>query len=198
MELSQLLPMTVFALAASISPGPVNLVCLNSGARFGVSAGLVFVSGATVGFTLLFIAVGWGLYSALSVVPGFNSALRWSGVAFLLYLCSVLFRDSGQLSSGGNGIAPGFMTGAVMQWVNPKAWMASASGIAVFAGGGDLKLTLVFASLYFVICWLSLSCWVFAGVFLSQYVTNTKSMRYLNRGVALMLFGSCLYLVLEV
>lgn len=39
MSLSLILPMSAFALAASISPGPVNLVCLSSGTRYPVSRG---------------------------------------------------------------------------------------------------------------------------------------------------------------
>jgi threonine/homoserine/homoserine lactone efflux protein len=39
-----ILPMSAFALAASISPGPVNLVCLSSGTRYTVATALVFVT----------------------------------------------------------------------------------------------------------------------------------------------------------
>lgn len=198
MSLSLLLPMAAFALAASISPGPVNLVCLNSGTRYGIKTGLWFVSGATVGFTLLFIAVGLGLYSVLSLVPGFESALHWSGIAFLLYLCVVLLKDDGHVSKAEAKSAPGFMTGAVMQWLNPKAWVASASGIGAFAGGGDLLLTLVFALIYFPICWLSLSTWVLAGKQLSRYVSEPRYMRYLNRAVAALLLASSVYLLLDI
>lgn len=198
MDLSLLFPMAAFALAASISPGPVNLVCLNSGTRYGIKTGLWFVSGATVGFTLLFIAIGLGLYSVLSVVPGFESALRWSGIAFLLYLCVMLLKDDGRVSKAEAKAAPGFMTGAVMQWLNPKAWMASASGIGAFAGGGDLSLTLVFTALYFPICWLSLSTWVFAGYGMRRYVEKAWVMQFLNRSVAALLLVSCGYLLRDV
>ena len=61
MSLSIILPMSAFALVASVSPGPVNLVCLSSGTRYPVSQGLVFVTGATLGFIALFMAVGLGL-----------------------------------------------------------------------------------------------------------------------------------------
>jgi hypothetical protein len=40
MDLSLILPMSAFALAASLSPGPVNMVCLGSGTRHGVRASL--------------------------------------------------------------------------------------------------------------------------------------------------------------
>ena len=44
------LSMAAFALAASISPGPVNIVALGSGARHGLRASLAHVAGATLGF----------------------------------------------------------------------------------------------------------------------------------------------------
>lgn len=70
MTITLILPMTAFALAASISPGPVNLVCLSSGTRYPLSKGLMFVTGATLGFIVLFVAIGLGLYSILTAVPG--------------------------------------------------------------------------------------------------------------------------------
>ncbi|MBB3232799.1 LysE family translocator [Halomonas stenophila] len=196
MNLSLLLPMSAFALAASISPGPVNLVCLSSGTRYPLVRGLVFVSGATLGFIALFIAVGLGLYSLLAMAPGINEALRWAGVAFLLYLSVRLFRDDGRLPEGDAQRAPGFMTGALMQWLNPKAWLASASGIGAYTSGHDLQQVLLFAALYLPICWLSLGSWVYAGAFLRRYVHRPAVLVTLNRSLAVLLAASCVYLLL--
>jgi len=196
MSLSLILPMSAFALAASISPGPVNLVCLSSGTRYPVSRGLIFVSGATLGFIALFIAVGLGLYSLLTMVPILEALLRWGGVAFLLYLSIKLALDSGQLPETGVDKAPGFGTGAIMQWLNPKAWLASASGIGAYTSANDLNQILLFASLYLPICWLSLACWVYAGAFLRRYVQRPVVLMAINRTLALLLAISCLYLVI--
>jgi len=195
MSLSLILPMSAFALAASISPGPVNLVCLSSGTRYPVSRGLIFVTGATLGFIALFVAVGLGLYSLLTVVPMLETLLRWGGVAFLLYLSIRLAMDSGQLPETGVDKAPGFGTGAIMQWLNPKAWLASASGIGAYTSANDLNQILLFASLYLPICWLSLACWVYAGAFLRRYVQRSAVLVTINRTLALLLAISCLYLV---
>lgn len=195
MSLSLILPMSEFALAASISPGPVNLVCLSSGTRYPVSRGLIFVTGATLGFIALFVAVGLGLYSLLTMVPMLETLLRWGGVAFLLYLSIKLAMDSGQLPETGVDKAPGFGTGAIMQWLNPKAWLASASGIGAYTSANDLNQMLLFASLYLPICWLSLACWVYAGAFLRRYVQRPAVLVTINRTLALLLAISCLYLV---
>ncbi|MDF0752422.1 LysE family translocator [Marinobacter sp. 71-i] len=196
MSLSLILPMSAFALAASISPGPVNLVCLSSGTRYPVSRGLIFVTGATLGFIALFIAVGLGLYSLLTMVPVVEELLRWGGVAFLLYLSVKLAMDSGHLPENGTDKAPGFGTGALMQWLNPKAWLASASGIGAYTSANDLQQILLFASLYLPICWLSLACWVYAGAFLRRYVQRPVVLVTVNRTLALLLAASCLYLVI--
>ncbi|WP_220359391.1 LysE family translocator [Alkalilimnicola ehrlichii] len=174
MSLAMILPMSAFALASSISPGPVNLVCLASGTRYPISQGLIFATGATLGFIVLFVAVGLGLYSVLAVVPGFTQALRWAGVAFLLYLSFRLVQDDGRLAEGEARKAPGFVAGALMQWANPKAWLASASGIGAYTRGADLEEVVIFAALYLPICWLSLGSWVYAGAFLRQYIRGRR------------------------
>lgn len=197
MSLSMILPMSAFALAASISPGPVNLVCLSSGTRYPLSRGLVFVTGATLGFIALFIAVGLGLYSMLAVLPGLQEALRWAGIVFLLYLSVRLFRDDGRLPEGGDNEAPGFMTGALMQWLNPKAWLASASGIGAYTNGDDMQQVILFALLYLPICWLSLGSWVYAGAFLRRYVHRPAVLITINRTLAVLLAASCVYLLVE-
>lgn len=197
MAVTLILPMMAFALAASISPGPVNLVCLSSGTRHPITKGLIFVTGATLGFVALFLAIGLGLHSLLSVIPGFNAILRWAGIAFLLYLSFQLFRDDGRLPSGEQQSSPGFMTGAIMQWLNPKAWLASASGIGAYTSDNGLVETIIFAALYVPICWLSLSCWVYAGAFLRRYIQQPKVMITLNRTLALLLVASCVFLLAE-
>lgn len=197
MSVSVILPMAAFALAASISPGPVNILSLMCGTRYSISKGLIFVTGATIGFVVLFISIGLGLYSVMSVIPSFNGILRWAGILFLIYLSYQLWRASGQISSDGIKKAPGFFTGAMMQWMNPKAWLASASGIGAYTSGSDIDQTLLFAALYLPICWISLSCWVYAGVYLRRFVDSPINMIRINRTLALLLIASCIYLLIE-
>ena len=101
MSLSILLPMAIFALVASISPGPVNLVGLSTGSRYSLSKGLIFVSGATLGFVILFVAVGYGLSSLLTIIPNFERWLSLAGIVFLLYLSYRLAFDNGSVEEGG-------------------------------------------------------------------------------------------------
>jgi len=190
-----LLSMAAFALASSISPGPVNLVALSSAARYGLRASLRHVTGATLGFTLLLLAMGLGLHRLLSQWPVLAALIRWSGVAFLLYMAYGLARDDGRLDGGKVQQPPTLLTGAVMQWLNPKAWLAALASMGAYAADGELGVVGQFAALYFVICYLSLACWAYAGAFLRQYLVQPWRMRLFNRGLALLLVGSALYLL---
>ncbi len=188
--------MAAFALASSISPGPVNLVALSAGARYGLRASLRHVTGATLGFTLLLLAIGLGLHQLLQHWPWLQSLLHGVGVAFLLYMAIGLARDDGRLDNGKAQRVPGLLTGAAMQWLNPKAWLASLAGMSAFASDGEPQLVGQFAGLYFVICYLSIACWAYAGAFLRSYLEQPRRMRLFNRSLALLLAASALYLLL--
>lgn len=191
-----LLSMALFAFAASFSPGPVNLLSVSAGARYGIRSGLRFVTGATLGFILLFVLIGVGLQQVLLVLPVLTQLLQWLGVAFLLYLSYQLFSDDGELAEQSGKKAPDFVTGALMQWLNPKAWLASLSGIAAYIPEADTSQVLIFAGIYLPICWLSLSVWLWAGIALRHYLQKPASMRLLNKSLALLLAASCIPLLL--
>jgi len=187
--------MSAFALAASISPGPVNIVCLSSGTHYPIAKGLTFVTGATLGFIALFLAIGGGLYSLLQLMPVLEEALRWAGLLFLLYLSYQLFRHDGSIHGQSTNKPPGFITGAMMQWLNPKAWLASASGIGAYTSGNDPYQLWLFALVYLPICWLSLASWVYAGAFLKRYINRPFILLTINRFLAICLLASSLFLV---
>jgi threonine/homoserine/homoserine lactone efflux protein len=192
-----LISMAAFALASSISPGPVNIVALSSGAQHGFRASMRHVTGATVGFTLLLLLTGMGLHELLARVPTLAYAAQLGGAAFLLYMAWKLARDDGtlDLADKGKGKGPSLVVGAAMQWLNPKAWVASVAGMSAFAANGDAVLVWQFAALYFAVCYVSIACWAYAGTFLRRHLNDPAGMRLFNRTMALLLAASAAYLL---
>ncbi len=187
--------MAAFALATSITPGPVNIVALSAGARHGLQASLRHVAGAAVGFTLLFLLTGLGLYEVLSRWPASIRAIQLAGVAFLLFMAYRLGTDSGRLEIKPEDKAPSFAYGAVMQWLNPKAWLAAVAGMGAFAADGELLLIGQFAAIYLVICYGSVACWAWAGTLLHRHLHRPDRLRWFNRLMTALLAGSALYLL---
>jgi threonine/homoserine/homoserine lactone efflux protein len=194
--MSLILSMAAFALVASITPGPVNIVALSSGAQFGFRASQRHVAGATLGFVLLLVLMGLGLHEVLQRWPALTRVVQWAGVAFLLFMAFKLATDNGHLDAKESGRAPSMLYGAVMQWLNPKAWLACVAGMGAFVADGEARLVWQFAAVYLVICYLSVGCWAYAGTFLRGYLSNPAGMRLFNRGMALLLTVSAVYLLL--
>lgn len=193
METSLLLSMCGFALAMSISPGPVNLVALGAGARYGFWASLRHVVGATLGFILLLLLMGLGLGATLSQWPMAASTLRWGGTLFLCYMAWQLMTDQGRVE-GATGVPPAFWYGALMQWLNPKAWLAASMGMGAYGAAGGMQQILLFTSLYLVICLGSIACWAYAGSCLQEALLKPRRLRWFNRTMALLLLLSAGYL----
>lgn len=194
-RMNTLLSMMAFALASSISPGPVNVVALGAGARYGLVASMRHVTGATVGFTLLLLLTGMGLHALLSEWPQLTKGIQYTGVAFLLYMAYRLATDDGQPGAEKVAKGPSMMSGAAMQWLNPKAWLASLAGMGAYAADGNAQHMWQFAGVYFLICYGSIACWALAGTFLRHYLSVPARVRRFNRVMALLLAVSALYLL---
>jgi threonine/homoserine/homoserine lactone efflux protein len=192
-----LLSMAAFALASSISPGPVNVVALSAGSQHGFIASMRHVSGATVGFTVLLLLIGLGLHELLARFPNLIDIVKWAGIGFLLYMAYKLAVDDGQVGAGKPARVPSFAHGAALQWLNPKAWLASLAGMGAYAADGDGQLVWQFTALYFVICYVSIASWACAGTFLRKYLQEPKRVRRFNRVMAALLAASALYLLME-
>lgn len=187
------LSMAGFALAASISPGPVNVVALSSGVAHGLRATLPHVAGATLGFVLLLLLAGLGLAELLHGWPAAVTLTRWAGMAFLLWMGWALWRSDGKVAAGEQPPAPSLLQGAAMQWLNPKAWVAALAGVGAYAGDDPARLW-VFAALYFIICYLSIGSWAYAGARLRHLLADERRIRLFNRAMAALLAASAVHI----
>lgn len=190
-----LISMAAFALVASITPGPVNVVALANGARFGFLRSQSHVMGATLGFVFLLLFIGFGLREILARLPVLVELVRWAGILFLLYLAWKLASDNGQLGLGANPPAPSFWRGAAIQWLNPKAWLAAVAGMGALVADGQAWLIWAFAAIYFLVCYLSVASWVYAGAYLGSYLRSAGRVRLFNRCMAAVLGGCAMSLL---
>lgn len=187
--------MIAFALVTSISPGPVNIVALRSGTQYGFRASMKHVTGATLGFSFLLLLTGLGLHELLAWWPYLTAVIQWAGVAFLLFMACKLAVDNGQINIEKAGTGPSLAYGAAMQWLNPKAWLASLAGMGAYVARGEVMLIWQFTLIYFLICYVSLAAWAYAGTVLRRFLHEPRHMRLFNRLMAALLAASAVYLI---
>ncbi|WP_312933619.1 LysE family translocator [Pseudomonas sp.] len=186
--------MTLFALGMSLSPGPVNLLVLASGVQHGFGRSLPLVSGATVGFTLLLILTGAGLSSVLTQYPLLLHVLALAGAGFIGYIGYTLATCAPNQATPSQA-RPRFMQGFWLQWLNPKAWIACASGVALFANPEATDSLLAFVIIYFFVCYLSLAAWALLGAQAAGVLDSERRQRVFNLMLAALLIATAAYML---
>lgn len=197
--MSLFIPMCLFALSMSVSPGPVNMVTFSSGLNYGFLPSVPFVAGAALGFTLLLLVVGLGLGEIVALSPLLMQILAYAGTAFICYMGYKIATAHPELPKASER-QPHFFQGAALQWLNPKAWIASLSGVSAFEttlGNG----LIVFASLYLVICFFSVAVWAYAGARVGEMLHDSGKLQWCNRvmgGLLVIVAFYLLYIHLQV
>ena len=125
------LAITVFGLAASITPGPNNVMLAASGARHGLRATLPACVGVMLGFSTMVAIVGMGVGGLLAAAPTVSRVFRWVAIAWMLWSAGRVAR-AGTPGSGASRPPVGFLGAALLQWVNPKAWLMALGANAAF------------------------------------------------------------------
>jgi threonine/homoserine/homoserine lactone efflux protein len=189
------LSMAAYAIGTSITPGPNNTMLLASGVNFGFRASLPLVLGINLGGLVLWVAVGLGLGQLFSSWPHMQQALRWVGLAYVLYLSWRTWTagavGAASADSTARPVAP--WTAAAFQWVNPKVWFMVLGYFGTFLPERPDAMHVVLASVYFSL--LNLPCislWAYAGSRLQRYLSQPAQRRVFNALMALLLVVSML------
>ncbi len=185
--------MFAFSLAMSISPGPVNMIILSSGVNYGVKRTIPYLSGATVGFTLLLLFIGLGFFQIIKAYPSFLNYLAIAGSLYIIYMGYKIASATPNIEVKKTDI-PKFHQGFLLQWVNPKAWIACVSGVSIFSSADGYDQFLIFSGIYFIVCYLSMAVWAILGDKLSLFLNSHIRLRLFNITMGLLLIVTAAYL----
>jgi threonine/homoserine/homoserine lactone efflux protein len=188
----------VFALVASITPGPNNLMLMASGATFGLKRTAPHMAGVVLGFGAMTLAVGLGLSEVLKASPVLFAVLRWGAAAYILYIAYRM------VTAKGPGIAvtgerPMSFVGAVaFQWINPKAWVMALGAVGTYAEHGRFLVDVAIIAVVFMIvgapCALT---WTGFGTAIRRWFKKPNHLKAFNWTMAALLVASLYPLITE-
>lgn len=181
--------MGMFAVAMSLSPGPVNMLIVTAAVNHGFRAAMTVVTGATVGFVLLLAVVAFGLVGWLERYPMVLHILALAGALFIVYIAWKIAQSSADLATNSMP-QPRLRDGFLLQWLNPKAWIACAAGAAMFAHAPVWQPLWAFLLIYAPICYVSLALWAVLGARLTGCLRQGSKLRLFNRVMGLLLLLS--------
>ncbi len=193
------LSLIAFAFVASITPGPNNTMLLASGVNFGFRRTRPHMLGVTIGFTIMIMAVGFGIGHVFSVFPGVYTALRVVSIAYLLWLAWRIATAGAIDPIVSDEARPmTFIEAALFQWVNPKGWMVCLSVAANYVSADHPWADVaVLSAVFLIVSLISTSGWALFGTSLRPLLKDERSVRVFNVAMAFALVASLWPIVRE-
>jgi len=188
-----------FAFAMAGTPGPNNTMVTASGANYGFRRTLPVAIGMGIGMAVIIFTVA-AAGGAVVSDPRVHLALKWIGIAYLLWLAWRIATAPVGLSSGSSRQRPfTFVEGALLQLVNPKLWVMVAGAVVTYGGGvaGDFAIPSAFAVIFGGATLVSTLAWAGIGVGAGRFMTGERSLKLFNRAMALLLVLSLVPVVFD-
>ncbi|KKB82558.1 lysine transporter LysE [Devosia soli] len=172
------------------SPGTGAIYTLAAGLSGGTKASIVAAFGCTLGIVPHMIAAISGVAALFHASELAFQALKFAGVAYLLFMAWSMLRAQGALSLEQNGAAPssrGVIGKAIfINLLNPKLSIFFLAFLPQFVGSGDaapiarmLLLSLVFMTATFVVF---AAYGTFASALRRYILSSLKVQRWMQRG----------------
>ena len=190
-----MLGILLYCVGVMYTPGPVNILSLNSGIQNRFTAHIPFCMGVGTALCFWFLLVGYTGSALLdeSVMP-IISAL---GAAFILYLAyKIIVSNADVVLDGKGGRSFKFRDGLLMQLLNPKSFLAVLPVTAVQfpAAGIEGNLIGVWSIGLGALGFGAPLVYAIVGTKLSRYILNKKYLRCFNY----LMGGALLYVAWDI
>lgn len=196
----ELAALLAFATAMAFTPGPNTTLAAALAANHGLRHALRFVAGVPVGWGALLLGCALGLGAVLESLPLLRGAVKWAGLAYMLWLAWKLSRSASLAQAGAasaKGLDIGFWQGVVLQFVNIKAWMAAlliSAGWVTTADGGFWARVAVVLPVMMAYGLASNLTYALVGSALRGWLAQGARLLWFNRALALVLVATALWM----
>ncbi len=187
-----IIPLVVFAIIATGTPGIATTLSTASGAQFGFRRSVPLMTGSATGLATVTGAAAAGLAGLLLAVPSLQLAMKLVGSLYLVWLAIKIGRAGPPNLDVTMAKPTSFLSGAGIQWLNPKGWAMGLGAAASFAAlaDGPGQLALLLGSTFGLAAAVMLSIWCVAGMVLARLLKTEWQWRALNIVLALVLAAS--------
>ena len=182
MPFAPFVPLILFVLIATGSPGGATTLATASGASFGYRRSLPLIAGIATGLASMAAAAAAGLAGLLLAVPSLQFFMKAAGSLYLLWLAWQIAQRGAPHLAGTRARPSSFVAGIWMLWHNPKAWAMTTGAAASFSAlaDGPVRLGLLLGLVFGLSATLSLTLWCGAGLLLSRLLRSETQWHILN------------------
>lgn len=169
----------LYALSMSITPGPTNIIMMTTGVNHGFISTIPFAFGAAFGFTALVFIVALGLGEVITTNKSLMELLGYVGAVLISCIGYKIAFSSSDID-GVKKPQPSFMQGAILQWINPKSWIACLAGVGAFnlAAGGERLI--LYMAIYMPVGLLCVLAWGYVGAKINGFLKIGRNLQIFN------------------
>ena len=186
-----------FALAVlliELTPGPNMAWLAGLAVSDGRRGGLAAVGGVALGLLANGFLAALGIAAVLQAAPGLFDFLRFAGAAMMLWLAIAAWRGADENPRGLRGdanVRTAFLTGAVINLLNPKAYIFFVVIAPQFMRGAalDIKNALLLTVISTLIATLIHLAIVLAGSRVHLWVKDSSRTRIVRRIFGVVMLG---------
>lgn len=192
------LPLILFAVVSTLTPGAATTLATASGAHFGFRRSVPLMAGAALGLASMAATAAAGLASVLLAWPSLRLAMKITGTAYLLWLALRIAR-SGAPRARETDRPTSLIGGLLVLWQNPKAWTMTMGAAASFStlASGPTHMALILGPTFGATASASLVIWCLTGRMLARVLRSDAEWRALNITLGVLLVLSIIPMWLD-
>lgn len=128
----------------AFTPGPGNLLALNTMVRYGFRRSRLLLFGIFLGYYVVQIACAFMVYSLESYVGSALVYIRYVGAAYIIWLAIHMLK--GKPSNGHAEQAPSLLSGFLLQLINVKIYMFGITALIGYITPFSNSIAVIIAS----------------------------------------------------
>ena len=185
---STLLPLLLFGIATSFSPGPNNIMTSYTAFNFGFKKAIPTMLGVIIGWTSLIILLQLGSVSIFQKFQFIQTIIKVLGSIYLLYIAyKISFEGTAKQKIDPKPVT--FLNTFFFQFVNPKSIIVGLTSISLFIDTGNnyLRDSIILTTVWFCMAIGSQSAWCLMGKYMRKFATSDKFIKNFNYSMSFLL-----------
>ncbi|MDC3127248.1 LysE family translocator [Candidatus Pelagibacter bacterium] len=185
---SQLISLLLFGVAASLSPGPNNIMTSYTAFNFGIKKTIPTMLGVIIGWTLLVIILQISFVIVFQKIEVAQKFIRFFGSIYLLYMAyKISFSTAGSEKMSPKPVT--FLNTFFFQFINPKSIIIVLAAISMFINPQEnfVKDSIILTIIFFFMAVGSQAAWCLMGKYLRKFATSDKFIKNFNYTMSFLL-----------
>ncbi len=198
MILSTLFAFLPYAMITAYTPGPNNILALNTISMYGWKKGMPIIIGIATGFLGVMLLCAFTCFRLSQMMPGIIGFMKYVGAAYILWIAYHILINPIDPTAKNNKVS--FFKGFVLQFINVKIILYAITIYTAYVipTNRSFLFLVLFAGIISIVGVSGCIVWGFAGSLLQKYIfDHTKYTKVFNIVMAILLLQCAVQLVIQ-